>query len=46
MVSTADIININNPIGVANTELAMVIDYEKADLSNIGLTPRITRYKS
>jgi len=35
MSSTTGIININNPIGMANTELAMSIDYEQAGLSNI-----------
>ena len=31
------IINIDNPIGEANTELALVIDYEKAGLANIDI---------
>lgn len=35
MASTKGAININNPIGVANTELSLQIDYEKAGLSNI-----------
>jgi len=35
MSSTTGIINIDNPIGLANTELALSIDYEQAGLSNI-----------
>jgi multidrug efflux pump subunit AcrB len=31
------IINIDNPIGEANTELALVIDYDKAGLTNIDI---------
>jgi len=37
MSSTDGIINIDNPIGVANTELAVAIDYEKAGLANIDI---------
>jgi len=37
MSSTAGIINIDNPIGMANTELALSIDYEQAGLSNIDI---------
>jgi len=35
MSSTEGVINVNNPIGVANTELSLQIDYDKAGLSNI-----------
>ncbi|MBU2924956.1 efflux RND transporter permease subunit [Colwellia sp. 4_MG-2023] len=35
MAKTEGTINIDNPIGVANTELNLQIDYEKAGLSNI-----------
>jgi len=35
MEMTNGVINIDNPIGVANTELNMQIDYDKAGLSNI-----------
>jgi multidrug efflux pump subunit AcrB len=37
MSSTAGIINIDNPIGMANTELALNTDYEQAGLSNIDI---------
>jgi multidrug efflux pump subunit AcrB len=37
MASTKGTINIDNPIGVANTELSLQIDYEKAGLSNIDI---------
>lgn len=37
MASTQGIINIDNPISVANTELNLVIDYDKAGLSNIDI---------
>jgi multidrug efflux pump subunit AcrB len=37
MKQTQGIINIDNPIGLANTELALNIDYEKAGLSNIDI---------
>ncbi len=37
MSQTTGIINIDNPIGEANTELALVIDYDKAGLSNIDI---------
>ncbi|MDX2367688.1 MAG: efflux RND transporter permease subunit [Colwellia sp.] len=37
MSSTAGIINIDNPIGMANTELALSINYEQAGLSNIDI---------
>ncbi|PCI57726.1 MAG: multidrug transporter AcrB [Gammaproteobacteria bacterium] len=37
MSSTAGVINIDNPIGMANTELALSIDYEQAGLSNIDI---------
>jgi multidrug efflux pump subunit AcrB len=35
MASMPGIINIDNPIGIANTELALDIDYDKAALSGI-----------
>lgn len=35
--SLAGVINIDNPIGVANTELALQIDYDKAGLTNIDI---------
>lgn len=35
MASTKGIINIDNPIGIANTELVLDINYEKAGLTNI-----------
>jgi multidrug efflux pump subunit AcrB len=37
MANTKGIINIDNPIGVANTELLLDINYEKAGLSNIDI---------
>ena len=37
MSKTAGVINIDNPIGVANTELSLQIDYDKAGLSNIDI---------
>lgn len=37
MSQTEGIINIDNPIGVANTELSLQIDYDKAGLSNIDI---------
>ncbi|MFT5756222.1 MAG: multidrug efflux pump subunit AcrB [Alteromonadaceae bacterium] len=37
MASLPGIINLDNPIGVANTELALQIDYDKAGLSNIDI---------
>ncbi|PCI59218.1 MAG: multidrug transporter AcrB [Gammaproteobacteria bacterium] len=37
MRQTQGIINIDNPIGLANTKLALNIDYEKAGLSNIDI---------
>lgn len=37
MLNTKGVINIDNPIGVANTELNLNIDYEKAGLSNIDI---------
>jgi multidrug efflux pump subunit AcrB len=37
MSNTEGVINIDNPIGVANTELSLEIDYEKAGLSNIDI---------
>ena len=37
MASTEGVINIDNPIGVANTELNFEIDYEKAGLSNVDI---------
>jgi multidrug efflux pump subunit AcrB len=37
MSSSLGIINIDNPIGMANTELALRIDYEQAGLSNIDI---------
>jgi len=37
-MSTFDgIINIDNPIGIANTEISLEIDYEKAGLANIDI---------
>ncbi|WP_085300436.1 efflux RND transporter permease subunit [Cognaticolwellia mytili] len=35
MASMSGVINIDNPIGIANTELALDIDYDKAALSGI-----------
>ncbi|MGJ8693913.1 MAG: efflux RND transporter permease subunit [Thalassotalea sp.] len=37
MAKQPGIINIDNPIGEANTELALVIDYDKAGLTNIDI---------
>ncbi len=37
MAATEGVINIDNPIGVANTELNLQIDYDKAGLSNIDI---------
>ena len=37
MATTKGVINIDNPIGVANTELNIKIDYDKAGLSNIDI---------
>ena len=37
MSTTEGVINIDNPIGVANTELSLQIDYDKAGLSNIDI---------
>jgi len=37
MAETKGTINIDNPIGVANTELSLQIDYDKAGLSNIDI---------
>jgi multidrug efflux pump subunit AcrB len=37
MAKTEGVINIDNPIGVANTELKLEIDYDKAGLSNIDI---------
>ncbi len=37
MASLPGAINLDNPIGVANTELALVIDYDKAALSGIDI---------
>ncbi|MBL4941951.1 MAG: efflux RND transporter permease subunit [Colwellia sp.] len=37
MAATEGTINIDNPIGVANTELRLQIDYDKAGLSNIDI---------
>ena len=37
MSETAGVINIDNPIGIANTELNIEIDYDKAGLSNIDI---------
>lgn len=37
MQATQGIVNLNNPIGNANTELAMVIDYDKAGLSSVNI---------
>jgi multidrug efflux pump subunit AcrB len=37
MLTTKGIINIDNPITVANTELNLQIDYDKAGLSNIDI---------
>ena len=37
MATTQGTINIDNPIGVANTELHLRIDYDKAGLSNIDI---------
>jgi multidrug efflux pump subunit AcrB len=37
MDNTEGVINIDNPIGIANTELLLDIDYEKAGLTNIDI---------
>ena len=37
MKKTTGIINVNNPIGLGNTELALNINYNKAGLSNISI---------
>ncbi len=37
MATTEGIINIDNPIGIANTELALKIDYDKVGLTNINV---------
>jgi multidrug efflux pump subunit AcrB len=37
MASLPGVINLENPIGIANTELALQIDYDKAGLSNIDI---------
>lgn len=37
MASISGVINLDNPIGVANTELALTIDYDKAALSGINI---------
>ena len=37
MARTEGIINIDNPIGIANTELLLDINYEKAGLTNIDI---------
>ncbi|MDP7592886.1 MAG: efflux RND transporter permease subunit [Litorilituus sp.] len=37
MSETQGTININNPIGVANTELSLQIDYDKAGMSNLDI---------
>ena len=37
MAELEGIINIDNPIGIANTELALTIDYDKAGLANIDI---------
>jgi len=37
MASTKGIINLDNPIGIANTELLLDINYEKAGLTNIDI---------
>jgi multidrug efflux pump subunit AcrB len=37
MAAIEGVINLDNPIGIANTELALAIDYEKAALSGIDI---------
>jgi len=37
MSQTEGVVNIDNPIGIANTELSLQIDYDKAGLSNIDI---------
>ena len=37
MEKTKGVINIDNPMGIANTELAIAINYEKAGLANIDI---------
>jgi len=37
LANTAGVINITNPIGEANTELSMVVDYDKAGLSQVDI---------
>ncbi len=46
MQNTKGIINLNNPIGNANTELTMVIDYDKAGLSNVNINQLDTTLKT
>lgn len=46
MAKTQGVINIDNPIGMANTELSLEIDYEKAGLSNIDINTLDTTLQS
>jgi multidrug efflux pump subunit AcrB len=46
MANTEGTINIDNPIGVANTELNLEIDYDKAGLSNIDINTLDTTLQS
>jgi multidrug efflux pump subunit AcrB len=38
MRQTDGLVNINNPIGLTTTELALAIDYEKAGLANVSIS--------
>jgi multidrug efflux pump subunit AcrB len=46
MAVTEGTINIDNPMGVANTELSLQIDYDKAGLSNIDINALDTTLQS
>jgi len=46
MSNTEGIINLDNPIGIANTELLLDINYEKAGLSNIDINTIDTTLKT
>lgn len=46
MSATKGVINIDNPIGIANTELNLQIDYDKAGLSNIDINALDNTIKS
>ena len=46
MANTEGVINIDNPIGIANTELKLEIDYDKAGLSNVDINTLDTTLQS